>query len=573
MSAATNLPPTQHPEASGAPSAPDDFSDRGITSVGTEPRRDRDSGPATLIGAIAVVLWLWVPGPPFTLEQFDIPKEAALAAVGVIAGLQIIAARDVPWKANRDLPIAVMVVWGIIAAWQIAPIRVVAFRSLGSFAATLLLFLLARRVGRDSGPDRVYAAICMAFAVCAMLVVLESYGALDLFSAPGRRPGGNFGNRNVAARVACLVMPTVWYQILQVKRDRHVAGYLSVAGLAAFVVVISRSRGALLVCGVVLLGLMVASFWHGIRRSSRSDQRMWKLLASVAIGATCAILLPNKLGWTPSDFLDSGRRLLEYDTGTGRGRIIQATTTIRMIADRAVLGVGPGNWSIVYPAYSLPGDPSVDRTAFYPAPKIARSDALSFAAEYGLPATGLMIAWLAGVLMKLRRGLTPEGNRSLSALVGASTVGAALGLGMFDSVLRVAPTATIVAVVVGLCLGRQDSMTEREVLAKGPWVLFRGTVLACAALAAVALNAATRDLLAFRIMRSAHSIPDLYHAVSVAPDNMEYRMTLAFVLVRQRRCDLAKPQLDAAGRIQPLSLAVSDYRVTCGESPLSHEAR
>jgi hypothetical protein len=104
-------------------------------------------------------------------------------------------------------------------------------------------------------------------------------------------------------------------------------------------------------------------------------------------------------------------------------------------------------------------------------------------------------------------------------------------------------------------------------------MLFRGTVLACAALAAVVLNAATRDLVAFRIMRLAHSIPDMYQTVSVAPNNMEYRMTLAFVLIRQRRCDLAKFQLDAAGRIQPLSLAVSDYRGTCGESLPSQKAR
>lgn len=524
---------------------------------------------ALLIGLI-LLPFSWVPGPPFRLEQFDLPKDLVFGALGIVCALHMVLRGRVPWDTAIDAPLAAGLCWGALLTLSVATNVDVAWRALGSLAAALSLFLLARRVGGESGADVVYRAICVALSVVAALVLLETYGGMPVISAPGRGPGATLGNRNLAARLLCLSLPLLWRQVFATDRAAIQRLLMGMVTITTAAVVLSRSRGAWIVAAALLIGLPATSWLlcqhsrsvEGMQRM-RTTTRRWTV--AILIGGMFAILLPNRLSWSPADFASSASRILDYRTGTGRGRVIQAQTTWRMIRATPLLGVGPGNWSIVYPAFAPADDPSVKVSAFYPAPQVPRNDVLSFTAEFGLP--GLTLA-LASVIALLARALamarsfemvTQQAGLMLIALAVAAAI-----LGLFDSVVRVAPTVAVLALTMGLAMGEGAPSTVRPRADRpGSHVARRALLVGYACASLLFARGALRDLAALRIVSSAKTVEDLYRAVAVAPSNVEARMLLAYVLVRLDRCDMAQSHLRRAAQLQPFSGAASRLGAQC----------
>ena len=121
-------------------------------------------------------------------------------------------------------------------------------------------------------------------------------------------------------------------------------------------------------------------------------RRVSQLAAMGALGLALALVLPNTLNWrSDSPYLDSLTGVANYKEGSGKGRLIQYGNTLRMAADDPVLGVGPGNWSVHYPRYMSPGDPSFDADDIIPTNPWPSSDWMAFLAERGVagaPAAG-----------------------------------------------------------------------------------------------------------------------------------------------------------------------------------------
>jgi hypothetical protein len=63
------------------------------------------------------------------------------------------------------------------------------------------------------------------------------------------------------------------------------------------------------------------------------------------------------------------------------------------------------------------------------------------------------------------------------------------------------------------------------------------------------------------------STKDLARAVRVAPNNVEARGLLSYVLVSMDRCDLARPHLQRAAQLQPLSLFFRTLQARCARTP------
>lgn len=545
-----------------------DYWRKGPDDVGGEARLSTRLGltPAayTLLVGLALLLFSWLPGLPLRPEQFDLPKEFAFGVLGLVCSVELVAGDNVPWYAPVDGPMAVILCWGAVLTLSISINTDLAWRAIGTFSSGMSVFLLARRVGTKPG-DTVYLAICATLFIFAVLVLLEAFGGIRFLSEPGRRPGGTLGNRNLVARLFCLSLPLVWREI--VSSEKKMVVYmlgLALSGWTA-VIVLSRSRGVWLVAAALVTILPVASLLLGdLQPASRTRTALRCWVGAIVIGGTFSILLPNRLGWAPNDFGSSATTALDYQTGSGRGRIIQAQTTLRMIRRSPLQGVGPGNWSTVYPAYAPVGDPSVKPNAFYPGPQTPRSDMLSLTAEFGVPGLvlGLVsaVALLAAAATMLRSGI--PGAQQSGLMMLATLVAAAL-LGLVDSVLRVPPTLLLIAVTVGLGFGNAlRTSTARKVgVAAG---FGRQGVIVAYALASLALaNGAFRELAAFRIIRSLRSVDDLYRAVTLAPKNVEARMLLAIALAGANRCDLAGPQLRRAAVLQPFSGAVRNLRSEC----------
>src|SRR4029077_801619 len=92
------------------------------------------------------------------------------------------------------------------------------------------------------------------------------------------------------------------------------------------------------------------------------------------------------LRWrSDNPYLDSVRGVANYEKGSGRGRLVQYGSSLRMAAHHPIFGVGPGNWRVVYPAFVSAGDPSLDPSqggmTYNPWPS---SDWIAFISERGL---------------------------------------------------------------------------------------------------------------------------------------------------------------------------------------------
>lgn len=334
------------------------------------------------------------------------------------------------------------------------------------------------------------------------------------------------------------------------------------------VVVVSRSRGAFLVSFGLMVFLPLTARW---RASARTIHR-WRSIAlswtavTIVTGAG-VVVLPNRLGWSASDFASSAHRLAEYQAGTGRGRVIQAETSLRMIEKNPLLGVGPGNWSVVYPIYADADDPSVVPDAFYPGPRIPRNDILSLIAEWGIAGVSLAIIFLVALVARSWHLLTsrhPQ-SRSAGSLVLVTLMGAVM-LGIFDSVIRVAPTALLVALVVGVALGDGERVGKLR-LRRSAWpqrYAWMTLVGGCTFLSLVLTWSTAQDLRALRIVNSFSSTNDLARAVAIAPNNAEARALLSFALANAGRCDLAVPHMTHFARLQPFSLLVTRLQEKCG---------
>jgi O-antigen ligase len=522
-----------------------------------------------LLAGLALIVFIFLPGRPYRLDQYDVPKDVGLGVLGVACGLLLLS-RQHPCREDRiGFTLLAFLCWGAITVPLAGINETQGWSTLGIFGAATTVFLLARAVGRLGGAYEIYWGVLgIVFVMCA-LVLLEAYGGIPFLSAPGRRPGATLGNRNLVARLASLTLPLLWNRSMAVNRTAIRLLLLTITSVAVAVIVLSRSRGAFLIsCGLVIF-LPLAT-----RRGAFPDTyRRWRMaafpwIAGVVFAVAAIVVLPNRLGWSATDFASSALRVAEYQTGTGRGRVIQAETSWRMIRRHPLWGVGPGNWSVVYPAYASAGDPSVMLGAYYPGPQIPRNDILTLVAEWGLLGVSVGLAFCSALVERTWRLLTsPEARaRSAGSIVLSVCLVAAL-LGMFDSIVRVAPSVVLVALLVGVALG--DGEAAAGLTRGGEYQLWRlytwGALLAgCVVVSFGLARSAAQDFGALRIINSFSSRNDLERAVSIAPNNVEARALLSFVLVNAGRCDLAAPHISRAARLQPFSLLIAGFQEQCG---------
>lgn len=523
-----------------------------------------DTDAWIVAGGLATVLLVFVRESPIRLDHFDLPKEVALGFLGVLCCARL-------WwvRPRSDLllegAISGALLWGIVHTVVSATNYGSAWRTTGGFAAAASVFWLVRSVTPRTRA-RLYHILAVIFVVVAAIALLEGLGAVPFISEPGRRPGGTLGNRNVMARCLCLGLPLCWRLLfLSTRPSTRAVATIAVTVLVA-AIVLSRSRGVWLTATIVALllpTLTAAVESRAMRLRFRYSVPVW--LAAIVTGAVAAVVVPNNLGWRPSAFQASAETMFQYESGTGRGRIIQAMTTWRMIVANP-MGVGPGQWSVRYPAYASADDPSMSWRAFYPGPQVPRNEFLSLIAEFGVPVLLFMIAVASGIVMRVVKQLRCQQlDDRQSGVLALGTTFTVLVLGIFDSILRVPPTLALGAAMMGLAMnvaGTRSTLAHGATLTArltGRRILTVGYMLASLAYT----NIATRDLAAMYILQSMTSLEDVYRAAMVAPHNVEPRILLSIAFVTAGRCDLAKRHLDQASRLQPSARIIRHLRAGC----------
>jgi hypothetical protein len=510
------------------------------------------------LGALAVVLAAST-HKVFELDRFFVPKELVLHATALAAGLLAAGAFRRVAFGRVDLLLLGFLLLGALSALA-ATNGWLAARALALSASGVAVFWAARGV-REAGLARpLLGALALAVVAAAGTSLLQTYGVrTDLFSL-NRAPGGTFGNRNFVAHLAAIGLPVVL--LVAVRARGGGGGPLGAAGVMLVLasLVLTRSRAGWLALGAVVLVLALAMLASGpLRRHGRTWARLAGILALAGGGVAAAILLPNTLRWqSENPYLESVRGVANYQEGSGRGRLIQYGVSLRMAAGHPLLGVGPGNWPVVYPEHAGPGDPSLDRNApgmtSNPWPS---SDWVAFAAERGFPAVALLaLAFLGIAAGGLRRLLDAgDADEGLAAAALVATLAAAIVAGAFDAVLLLAVPTLFVWAAAGALWSPGP---ERPPAASSRLPVLALVLVALAAGAGAARSAA--QLAAISIYASQDGRAALERAARLDPGNYRIRLQLARNGTRAERCDHAR----AAHALFPSSRAARDLSRRCG---------
>jgi O-antigen ligase len=255
--------------------------------------------------------------------------------------------------------------------------------------------------------QRVLETITVAAAVVAAIGLLQHLELAPLSIPVISRPGSTFGNRNLAADVMAMALPLGVGAVAGAQTRASRSALFVALSLELVFLAVTRARGAWIgaACG---LGV---TLWFVRERLSSAALAVAAGAAAVAVVAAS---VPGRL--SPHDAGDVKRyagvvALLEGGVdarGTAlRTRLGLWRRTIAMLCDHPVLGVGPGNWPVVFPRYAEPGATRDGVLSATRAPRQAHEDLLERAAESGVPGLMALGVLAAGAVKGVRLRLRP----------------------------------------------------------------------------------------------------------------------------------------------------------------------
>jgi O-antigen ligase len=531
------------------------------------------------LGAIAVALAA-SPYKLFELDRFFLPKELVLHACAAIVAVLCIARRPEPSRAWivddapvpqppgatwPDVALAVFLALSLASAFA-AQNPWIAGRALTITLSGAALFWGARHLARRGHADAVVMASAAGCAVAAITSLLQAYGVETEYFSLNRAPGGTFGNRNFVAHLAAIGVPLLVYAGL---RARGALGTIAATlGLVATsgALVMSRSRGAWLATAASLVPLAVG-LWRARRLAGRVPKttRLGLLGVGVVLGAVGSLMLPNTLNWkSDNPYLESAKGLVDYKSGSGRGRLKQYTNSAHMAQAHPLLGVGTGNWSVRYPQYAPDGDPSLVDGGLTANPWPS-SDWVAVLSERGFPALAAIGLTMLGLLLwahrAVYRAFTAE--EALAGGVLGATIAAAVVVGAFDAVLLLAAPAFLVWTALGaLAEASGAPAVARRVRAPSREVRRFGAIALGVVLAASALRA-TGQTIAMALFNTGRASA-VGLAARLDPGNYRVRVRQAELAAQRGRCADVRESAGAARELFPSAAAPRRLLAACG---------
>ena len=341
--------------------------------------------------------------------------------------------------------------WSIASA-LFATNHWLAQRALAVTLSSLIIYWSARRVRSEKAKRLLINVAALASVVAAVTSLAQAYGFETDYFTLARAPGGTLGNRNFIAHIVAIGLPcSVWCTATARKPIGALLWSFAVAGLAA-TLVLSRSRAAYLaviatviVCGILLM--VSRRYW----RATLVGGRLARMLLVTVIGSTIAVIIPNELDWnSDSPYLDSARNVVDYSSGSGRGRIAQYKNSLKVVQHDPVFGAGPGNWPVHYPKYAPVSDKSLADNGMTANPWPS-SDWVAFLSERGAIAAVSLLAFFAAVFFgSLRKWKeTPDRDAILLRIALAGTVVATMVVSLFDAVLLLPAPAFLIWMILG----------------------------------------------------------------------------------------------------------------------------
>ncbi len=409
------------------------------------PRRARATALLLSFLTIAVVL-AGIPSPLFDLDRHAVPKEALVHLGALVTGAVVLARGGSLRITTVERVLLALLLWTVVGAAS-ATNPWIALRSGALTVSSVTLFLVARRVA-PAARRILLAGVIGGLVLGGVTALAQAYGFEIGVLAESRAPGGTFGNRNFMAHALVIGFPVL------VAASRTALGPIarwgSLAGLlvSGGAILLSRSRAAWLAFLVGVTILALGSRWMRWRRSPGMRSGPRPAVGAVTVGILLALILPNQLSWrSNTPYRDTLGALTDYGGGSGRGRLIQYQTSLRLVPSNPLLGTGAGNWVVHYPRVTRPGDPGFAGADPIPTNPWPSSDWVALLVERGAMAVFLLM--LAGAVFlrdTCRDGLNGNGVRAVTTL---AVVGATLVVSLLDAVMQTAVPALLVPLLLG----------------------------------------------------------------------------------------------------------------------------
>jgi len=510
-----------------------------------------------VVAAVVVAL----PYKLFELDRYFVPKELVLnAAALVVATVLVVKRRSLRFDLVDGL-IALFLLWSVASA-IFATNHWVAQRSVAITISGAVIFWGARSIAATS--YRSILVACAIATVCAAAFSLaQAYGLDTEYFSTNRAPGGTFGNRNFVAHIAAIGLPTLaWCTVTARRSFGALLGSLGCA-LVGGALVLSRSRGAWLAVAAsaaVLIVPLIASrkYWGG----QKVGGRFARLTLAAVIGGMISIVLPNSLNWnSESPYLDSARGMIDYKSGSGRGRVAQYRNSLHMAASNPVFGVGPGNWPVEYVRFAPDGDRSLadDGMTANPWPS---SDWVAFVSERGfIPTAALLSAFIILFFSSLRRWSELENcDAILTQCVLAGTIVATLIVSAFDVVLLLGAPALLVWSILGASSGLRQGIKSVEVSSRALGVA--AAALLIASLVSVARS--VTQLMAMTAVGRGGMTSGWVQGAMWDPGSYRINYRVAELYSRRGRCSFARDYARQAVSLFPHSPQAKRIARNCG---------
>jgi O-antigen ligase len=517
----------------------------GLASVDASPR-ERIALVLLAVAAVAIVLAA-APYKTFDLDRYFVPKELVLNASALIAALLCIHRCQRATLSLVDVLLAAFLVAGLVSA-VFATNFWAAERALAISFAGAAVFWVASAL-RGAGLVRpLLVALSVGVVIGAATALAQAYGLKTEYFSLNRAPGGTFGNRNFVAHLSAIGAPIV---MLVALTARHGTGtVLGAIGMAVVTAALflSRSRAAWLAVIVLAVPVGGLAFLTRARwREPRTVRRLAVLAGTVGVAVIAAALVPNRLEWkSDSPYLESAAGLVNYKEGSGRGRLVQYSNSLRMMKANPLFGVGPGNWPVAYPRYASRNDPSMSQDGVTSNPWPS-SDWIAFLSERGVVGFGLLLAamlLLLGRAVGELRGESRDPERVLTAIALIGTLAATAVVGAFDAVLMLAlPTFFVWALAGSLAPPTSGGFAVTKGVRYWPVV-----VLVIGVLSVVR---STGQFVAMATYDASTRVASLERAALFDPGSYRVRVRLAQAYLTRGDCTRARNQARAARELFP----------------------
>ena len=524
--------------------------------------RDRAALTLLQIGAVAVVLAA-SPYKLFDLDRYFVPKELVLHVVAATTALLLVAKRSRLTLSLVDRLLAGFLLVGLVSA-AFATNVWVAERALAISVSGVLLFWVASALRRAGMGRPLVIALAVGVVICAATSLAQAYGVQTEYFSLNRAPGGTLGNRNFIAHVCAIGLPVVVLVALTSARGVGGAfGSVAVAAIAA-TLVMSRSRGAWLavlvsLVPIALLAMVTWKRWC----EPRTMRRLMVLAISAGVGVVAAVFVPNRLEWkSENPYLESATGLVNYKEGSGAGRVVQYSNSLKMALAHPILGVGPGNWPVAYPKYASKNDPSMSQDDGLTSNPWPSSDWVAYVSERGVAGFGLLL--LAMILLVVRsvrdvwRSTSRDGERVLTAIALVGTLAATAVVGAFDAVLLIAVPTYFVWTLAGALAPPADAGATIEGGAS------RFAAMIVFGLGVIMIGRSVGQFAAIGFFSTSTKTATWSQAATFDPGNYRIHTRLAQAYIARGDCTHAKPQSRAARALFPNAAEPKRQLSACG---------